>query len=295
MLLDSQFLDQAVDVSSPPRDVPLRSSIADEQGGNLRLQHGLLVEQVDRFVESPTSPRQLLMLLLERSQALGRKPLFDAARDSTCLLGEIRGQRPMANIVGHEFILIAVFHGFQTHPDAHVSNGTATAPPHLRVDLWPRENGYLPSMSAISGSRRPIGGAELAVAGLIAVDCLAINALAVAHLPELSLEALGPLALAYHDKQPHPVFIGLIVLILLLGTWLPRAGRAAVLVFAGAVTANFASASIWDAGVPDYIVVRNIDVIANVSDVLMFLSAAVVAASISVETIRRARSRIALS
>jgi len=138
--------------------------------------------------------------------------------------------------------------------------------------------------------RSAIGPTEVAVSSVVAADCLAINAVAVEHAPPLSLDALGPLALAFHDKQPHPVFIAVLVLVLLLGSWLPRLGRAAVLVFVGAAAANFVSPLIWDAGAPDYLVFREIDVIANLSDVLMIGASVVVAASIVVEIVKRARN-----
>lgn len=134
--------------------------------------------------------------------------------------------------------------------------------------------------------RRPIRPTELAVASVVAADCLAINAAAVRYVPQLSLESLGPLALAFHDRQPHPVFLAVVIGVLLLGTWLPRAGRIAVLIFAGAAIANFASPVIWDEGAPDYIVFRGIDVIANLSDLLMLGAALVIAGSIVYVAVR---------
>lgn len=144
-----------------------------------------------------------------------------------------------------------------------------------------------------AAKRLPIGGTELAVSGLVAAGCLAVNALAVASLPALSVDELGPLALAYHDKQPHPAFASVAVFVLLLGSWLPRAGRAAVLVFVGAAVANFLSPSIWGPGAPDYIVFLELDVIANISDLLMLSAAVVVVASIGLAMLRCARNRLA--
>ena len=124
---------------------------------------------------------------------------------------------------------------------------------------------------------------------VVAADFLAVNAAAVAFVPPLSLEALGPLALAFHDKQPHPVFLVVLVAVLLLGTWLPRLGRIAVLVFVGAVAANFLSPALREEGAPDYIVFREADVIANLSDLLTIGSAAIVALTVIVAGPRRRR------
>jgi len=100
---------------------------------------------------------------------------------------------------------------------------------------------------------------------LVALDCLAINALVVAHAPRLSLDSLGPVALAYHDKHPRPLSIAIVIVILLLGTLLPRGGRVALLVFVGAAVANFASPVIWVQGVPDYFVFLGSDLIFNLA------------------------------
>jgi hypothetical protein len=135
--------------------------------------------------------------------------------------------------------------------------------------------------------REPLGATELAVTSVVAADCLAVNAAAVAFVPRLSLESLGPLALAFHDKQPHPAFLPVLVGVLLLGTFLPRGGRVAVLVFVGAAAANFLSPAIWDGGAPDYIVFRHVDVIANLSDLLMMSSGLFIAGTVAVAAARR--------
>jgi hypothetical protein len=127
--------------------------------------------------------------------------------------------------------------------------------------------------------RLPLGPFELAIAAVIAADCLLVNAVAVDHVPPLSLHSLGPLALAFHDKQPHFGFAAVLVFVALLSTWLPRVGRAAMLVFVGAALANFLSPAIWSGGAPDYVVFRRVDIIANVSDLLMMTSGVVVVAS----------------
>jgi hypothetical protein len=145
----------------------------------------------------------------------------------------------------------------------------------------------MPSSRAERQGRLPIGAVELAICTIVALDCLVVNALAVATVPRLSLESLGPLALAFHDRQPHPIFAAVLVLVLLLGTWLPRVGRAAVLVFVGAAAANFASPAIWSGGAPDYLVFRRVDIIANISDLLMMGSAVVIVATIAVSLVRR--------
>ena len=135
--------------------------------------------------------------------------------------------------------------------------------------------------------RLPLRPVELAVCLLVAVDCLVINALVVAHAPALSLNSLGPVALAYHDKQPRPMGVAFVIVILLLGTLLPQGGRVAVLVFVGAAVANFASPAIWGQGVPDYLVFRGPDLILSLADVLMIVTAVVVTISIGKELAHR--------
>ena len=73
----------------------------------------------------------------------------------------------------------------------------------------------------------------------------------------------------------------MLLLVLVLVRALSSVGRAAALVFVGAANANIMSPLIWEPGVPDYIVFREIDLIANLSDVLMLSSAVAIAASIS--------------
>jgi hypothetical protein len=139
--------------------------------------------------------------------------------------------------------------------------------------------GTLDDVGHAAHQRIPLGPLELAIAGVIAADCLLVNAVAVDNVPPLSLHSLGPLALAFHDKQPHFGFAAVLVFVALLSTWLPRLGRAAALVFVGAALANFLSPAIWNGGAPDYVVFRRVDIIANVSDLLMMTSGAVVLAS----------------
>ncbi len=136
-------------------------------------------------------------------------------------------------------------------------------------------------------TRLPLGGRELAICMLVTLYCLVMNAFAVAQAPGLSLDSLGPFALAYHDKQTSPIPIGVIILALLVGTWLPRVGRAAVLVFVGAAAANLVSPAIWDPGVPDYIVFHRIDLVANAADLLMMAAFVVIVASIAILPLRR--------
>jgi hypothetical protein len=147
-------------------------------------------------------------------------------------------------------------------------------------------------LGATTRTRLPIGGTELAICLLVALECMVVNALAVARVPTLSLDSLGPLALAYHDKQPNPASVAFVILVLLAGTWLPRVGRAAVLVFVGAAAANFASPAIWNRGVPDYIVLLKFDLIANVSDALMMAACVMIAACMVVPLLRRLLIRI---
>jgi len=145
---------------------------------------------------------------------------------------------------------------------------------------------------ATTRTRLPIGVVELGICLLVALDCLVVNAFAVAQFPGLSLDSLGPFALSYHDKQSNPVAIAAVILALLVGTWLPRVGRAGVLVFVGAAAANLASPAIWDPGVPDYVVFRRIDVVANAADLLMVAAVLVIVASMVVPLVRRLPLRI---
>jgi hypothetical protein len=139
-------------------------------------------------------------------------------------------------------------------------------------------------------SRLPLGPVELAVCFSIAAECLVIDALVVALAPTLSLDSLGPVAVAYHGKEPRPLAVAVVILVLLLGSLLPRGARVASLVFVGAAMANFASPSIWSRGIPDYLVFGWPDVVLNVPDVLMIVTGGVIAVSISSELVRRART-----
>ena len=56
---------------------------------------------------------------------------------------------------------------------------------------------------------------------------------------------------------------------------------------ASAAWANIGSAAFWQTGVPDYIVFRNVDVITNISDLVMVGSAAVIVAAILTRLARR--------
>jgi hypothetical protein len=139
-------------------------------------------------------------------------------------------------------------------------------------------------------SRLTLGPVEIAVCFCIAIECLLINALVVAHAPTLSLDSLGPVAVAYHGKEPRPLGVAVVILVLLLGSFLPRGARVASLVFVGAAVANFASPSIWSRGIPDYLVFGWPDVILNVPDVLMIVTGVVIAVSIGSELVRRGRT-----
>jgi hypothetical protein len=142
-------------------------------------------------------------------------------------------------------------------------------------------------METTKRHRLPLRPVELAVCLLVAVECLMMNALVVAHAPTLSLHSLGPVALAYHDKQPRPMGVAFVIVILLLGTLLPQGGRVAVLLFVGAAAANFASPTVWGAGIPDYLVFRRPDLILNVPDVLMIVTAVVIVISMGKDLARR--------
>jgi hypothetical protein len=152
-------------------------------------------------------------------------------------------------------------------------------------DVFGKGGGAL--MNTKTRNRLPLGPLEITVCFVVALECLAINALVVAHAPALSLDSLGPLALAYHDKEPRPFGLVLVILVLLLGTMLPRGGRVAALLFVGAAIANFASPAIWAGGVPDYLVLSGPDLILNVPDVLMIVAGIVIVISMGKELVRR--------
>ena len=139
---------------------------------------------------------------------------------------------------------------------------------------------------AASGRSR-IRPAEVGFALLVAGCCVAANTLAVAYVEPLSVSHLGPLALAYHDSLRPLILLPFLSLILILAPALRGVGRVSLIVFGGAVGANIASVAFWSAGVPDYIVFRRMDVVANLSDVLIIASSMVVIASILRDLWRR--------
>ena len=128
--------------------------------------------------------------------------------------------------------------------------------------------------------RKSVGPLDVAFAGLVAAYCMCGNALATAYVEPLSADNLGPLALAYHDRRPAALPLAA------APAAAPRVPGPAGGGSRGADRlrrcrlANIASAAFWQTGVPDYIVFRNVDVIANVSDLVMVGSAAVVVAAI---------------
>ena len=138
--------------------------------------------------------------------------------------------------------------------------------------------------------RARIRPGEVGLAGLVGACCLAVNALAVAHVEPLSPANRGPLALAYHDEHRSLIALPLLLALLVLFPALHGAGRLAVIAFVGATSANIVSPALWSAGVPDYIVVRRLDVVANLSDVVMVVSAGIVVASMLRNGVARART-----
>lgn len=135
----------------------------------------------------------------------------------------------------------------------------------------------------------PIRGLPLALG--VAVGCLAANALAVATLDPLSLQNLGPLALVYHDREPDPVLVPVLVVLVLLAQRVRGSVRVPLLVFVGAAAANLLSSEIWHQGVPDYLVVARFDVVANVPDAVVACSVCAVAAGMALDVARRGDRR----
>jgi hypothetical protein len=144
-------------------------------------------------------------------------------------------------------------------------------------------------MDRMVQSRLPLRAVDIAVSLLVALDCLMINALVVEHAPALKLGSVGPLAVAYHDKQPHPLAIAVVVVVSLLGSLLRGVGRIAVFVFVGSAAANLASPTIWGDGVPDYIVVRRLDVILNLPDILIICAGTLIIATLAPKLARARR------
>ena len=139
-------------------------------------------------------------------------------------------------------------------------------------------------------TRRSARPTEFAFAGVVTAYCLVVDALAVLYLEPLSTQSLGPLAVAYHPVDPPLVIVPIFLLILLLLLRLSAARglvRAALIAFMGAACANVISARVWSAGVPDYIVFRHVDLVANVPDMIMVVSSATVFASMLVSLVRR--------
>ncbi len=144
-------------------------------------------------------------------------------------------------------------------------------------------------MDTMVHNRLPVRGIDAAASMLVAVVCLMFNALVVQTAPALSLDSLGPLAVAYHDRPAHPLAIMVVAIVALLGSLLRGPGRIAVFVFVGSATANLASPLIWGRGVPDYVVVRRIDVIFNLSDFLIICAGTLIVGAMAAQLVRARR------
>ena len=144
-------------------------------------------------------------------------------------------------------------------------------------------------MEAVTRDRIPLGARDVALCLLVAVDCLLINALVVAQRPTLG--SFGPIAVAYHDKQPSLLGIALVVGCLLAGTVLRGGGRLGVLLLVGGAAANLASPTIWDRGIPDYVVFGRLNTVMNLSDILMITAGALVVVSSTAQLLRARHGR----
>ena len=146
----------------------------------------------------------------------------------------------------------------------------------------------------IEATGRPARPTEVAFAVVVTAYCLVFNAFAVIYLQPLSTRTLGqPLAVAYHSVERPLVLVPIFLLVLCLLLRLSAARgarRTALIAFIGAACANVISASLWSAGVPDYIVLRDVDLVANLSDVIMTVSAATLLASMIVDLVRGRRN-----
>jgi hypothetical protein len=136
---------------------------------------------------------------------------------------------------------------------------------------------------------RPVRATDVGFVAVVSAYCLFFNALAVEYLDPLSPRSLGPLALVYHPVEPPLLLVPVFLLVLILLLRLSAATgvtRAALIAFVGAACANVISSRVWSEGVPDYIVFRHVDVVANTSDVVMAISAATVLGTMVVRGLR---------
>ena len=136
---------------------------------------------------------------------------------------------------------------------------------------------------------RPVRATDVAFVAVVSAYCLFFNALAVEYLDPLSVRSLGPPALVYHPVEPPLLLVPVFLLVLILLLRLSAATgvtRAALIAFVGAACANVISSRVWSEGVPDYIVFRHVDVVANTSDVIMAISAVTVLGTMVVRGLR---------
>src|SRR4051812_8297688 len=145
-------------------------------------------------------------------------------------------------------------------------------------------------MTRRPSGRPPVHPRELAFAAVVAAYCMLGNVVAAAYVEPFSRHNTGPLALAYHDKRPPLIYLSLLLLLLLASAALPPPARVALVAFVGAACANVASALLWPSGVPDYIVFRHIDVIANLPDIVMVVAGTILFASMLARILTRARA-----
>jgi hypothetical protein len=134
--------------------------------------------------------------------------------------------------------------------------------------------------SPVTIGRRAIRPVEIGIAATICLCCLLANGLAVAHVEPLSVDNLGPFATVYHERRPSLFLLGSLLFLLLLASFMPSLGRAALVLFVGAAAANILSPALWGGAVPDYLVLNRIDLVANLSDIVMIVTGTVAAASI---------------
>ncbi len=125
------------------------------------------------------------------------------------------------------------------------------------------------------------------VLALVAEFGVTVNAFAAEKVPPLAETNLGPLALAWNDRGPNPLILIAIIAAIPAGWRLGPLFRTMMAVFAGAVTANAISLFVWPQGIPDYIVIRQYDLIFNVPDLIVVLSAATLVVLVSRDFVRK--------
>ena len=140
----------------------------------------------------------------------------------------------------------------------------------------------------------PLPYTRLGLGAVVFAIGLVVNVIAAYTVPPLALDNLGPLALAWHERSPVILMIGLALLVVIVRRMHLRPGlQTVVTILLGAGCAQVASIVWFGGNGPDYIVIRRFDIIANVPDLIM-LTTVIVAVAVAVgrsASLLKARSR----